>query len=142
MAPKLKDRVQFLQGVDTPNSSGGFDRSYTELTSCWADVKNVSKYIQAVRNEQTTDVWTLEIKVRKASVDQLGIAYSSGFSNGYDSIPDINPIKSDMYCFIEAGKNYKGRLFRVEGTNLDEKNSEYVLIRLREVEEHGTGGNE
>ena len=142
MAPKLKARIQILQGVDTPNSSGGFDRSYTELTSCWGDVKNISKFIQAIRNEQVDDNYSLEVKVRKSSVDRLGIAYSSGYSSGFDSIPDINPMKSDMFCFIEAGAAYKGRLFRIVGSNLDEKNSEYVIIRLREVEEHGTGGNE
>jgi hypothetical protein len=142
MAPKLKNRVQFQQGVDTPNNNGGFDRSYTELTSCWAEVKNVSKYIEAVRNEQIKDEYTLEIVVRKSSVDRLGTAFSSAFSGAFNSIPDINPIKSDWYCFIEAGESYKGRLFRVAGTKLDERNSEYLVIRLREVEEHGTGGNE
>lgn len=142
MAPALKHKIQILQGVDTPNSSGGFDRSYTELLSCWADVKNVSKFIQAIRNEQVDDRYSLEVKVRKASVDQLGVAFSSAFSIAFDSIPDINPLKSDMFCFIEAGQSYKGRLFRIVGSNLDEKNSEYIIMRLREVEEHGTGGNE
>lgn len=140
MAPKLNHRVQFKQGVYTPNDNGGMDRGYTTLTSCWAEIKNVSKFIEAVRNESITDVYTLEIKVRKSSVDRLGVAFSKAFSSAFNSIPDINPIKADFFCLIESGASYKGRLFKVTGTKLDEKNNEYLLIRLKEVEEHGTGG--
>lgn len=141
LAPKLDKRVQFLKGVDTPNSSGGFDRSYETLLTCWGAVKNESRFIQAIRNEAIETAYSVELKVRKSSVDRLGIAFTSAFSGGFDSIPDINPVKEDMFCIIEAGASYKGRLFRVAGARLDEINHEYVVIRLQEIEEHGTGGN-
>jgi len=142
IAPKLKYRAHFQKGVYTPNDEGGLDISYTDLKVCWCGIKNVSTYIQAVRNESITDVWTMEILVRKSSVERLGVGFSAGFSIGVDSIPDINPVKADMFCFIEAGTPYKGRLFKVVGSQLDEENKEYLKVRLKEIEEHGTGGAE
>ncbi len=98
--------------------------------------------MQAIRQESIDDTYTVEIKVRKSSVDRLGTEFSTAFSEAFDSIPDINPIKSEYFCFIEAGNSYKGRLFKVMGTRLDERNNEYVIVRLKEEEEHGTGGIE
>lgn len=142
MTPVLKYKVHFKKGEYTPNDDGGLDISYTTLKTCWAGIKNVSKFVEAIRNESITDVWTIEIIVRKSSVERLGVGFSTGFSSGFDSIPDINPIKANMFCLIEAGAAYRGRLFKVVSTQLDEDKKEYLKVRLKEVEEHGTGGTE
>lgn len=142
MAPKLKYRAQILKGVnstDDENIFGGFSRDYEVLTTLWCAIKEPSNFIEAIRGQQIAGQWTHEFTVRKSSVDTLGTAFSSAFAESCDSIADINSLKSDWFIFIEAGASYKGRRFRIRGTRLDEKNSEFLKLRVEEIEESGTG---
>lgn len=139
LAPKLKYRAQIKKGINTPNDFGGFDRSYETIMTLWLNIKELSDFIEAIRGESITERWTHEFMVRKASVDRLGTEFSSAYDGSFDSIPDINSIKRDFFIFVEAGAAYRGRLFRVIGTKLDEKNYEYIKIRAELIEEQGTG---
>ena len=142
LVPKLKKRVQVGKPTSTPNPDGGFDFGFDVLTTVWMGAKPVSfkgsggRYIHGKQvNENVTHTFT----VRRIAVASLGRAYGRGFASGFDSIEDLNVLKSDYYLFLQQGATYKGRLFRIhEVVNVNEMN-EYLMIAAEEVEERGTG---
>ena len=145
LAPDLKHRIEIQKTVfddDTPNLSGGFDRSYKTLTTVWAGIKGVklfSDFAAVIRGESLSDQDTHEFKVRFSSVEKLGSEFDASFSADFDSIPDLNPLKSDYFIFLRAGSSVKGRRFKIVRLRRDENHREFLLFRCREVEEVGTG---
>lgn len=142
LAEGLKHRIKIQEAVQTPNDEGGFDRNYTTLTTIWAKIKkqkgNTSDYIAYIRGESITDSPTHEFVVRFSAIELLGREYNKGFSNGFDSIEDLSPVKADRFIFLKSG-SIKGRLFRITGSRRDEENKEFMIIETREIEEQNTG---
>lgn len=139
LAPKLKRRIEIRTATQTPNSSGGFDRGYTTLITIWANVKPV-RYNEYIRGVQVGKNITHEMIIRKTSIQNLGKDYNRAFGDGFDSIADLNSLKSDYFVFLKSNGS-KGRLFRIDGIENDEMNMEYLKLRAEEIEEQGTGYN-
>lgn len=147
LAPKLKHRVEIQEPVQTGNLSGGFDRSYTTLVTIWAGIKEDTDLVSSVRGmyirgTQTIDEGTHEFTVRRAAVYySLNNAFNKEFSNAFDNINDLNPLKSDNFIFLQAnsGSSTSGRRFKIIRTRVDDSNKEFVKIRVKEIEEIGTG---
>lgn len=145
MVSELRHRFQ----IRDPNLSvssdreGGLDQTYTTLLTVWGGLKSItdnSWLTAAIRGVNASgDSATHEVKLRWIAVKSLGKAFSSGYSIGYKGMPDLNPIKSRYYLFKEEGSTVKGRLFKVIGVQRDEDFKEFVKIRVKEIEEQGTG---
>jgi len=149
-SPLLNKRCHIQQVVKT--ASGVNDWTFTEsplktefetILSIWCYVKQPSTnyFIEAIRNVNVGDqTYTHEIMVRHASVRGLGAVYSAAFDTDFDSIADINSLKSEYYVLLEKdGSAVKGRRLKIMNTRLDEMNREYVIITCSENEEVGTG---
>lgn len=140
LAPRLKHRLQIGTATMTPNmTTGGMDFSFTALVTVWAEVKQASEYIRAIRGQQTQGGETHKFTVRRESVRYLGKSFSAGYSSAFDIEPDSNSVKSEWFCMIEEGSTVKGRLFRVVGIERHEVGNEYLVISANEMEERGTG---
>ncbi len=140
LAYKLKDRIQIRRGIQTPNDSGGYDLSYETLATVWAEIKSLGAQNKYIRRVALTDkIASHEIIVRWIAVQNFGKEYSKAFSTGFDSIGDMMPLKSDYFIFLQRGSTIKGRLFKVMELDRDEKNLEYLIMRVMEQEEQGTG---
>ena len=143
LAPRLDKRIQILKPIQDPNStSGGFDRSYETLLTVWGELKPLA-YIRSsaeyIRGVQITENVTHSIVVRRVAVQNLGRSFSSGFSIGFESIPDLNILKSDMFMLVQQGSTVKGRLFRVRNITDVKEEGMYLNIMAEEIEEKGTG---
>lgn len=136
---QLRERVLVLQAVDTENDNGGFDRSYTTLTTIWAGYKPLSFKARYIRGSQIENTPTHEFILRRSSVDSLGNAFSKAFSTAFDSIADFNPLKSDWFLFVERGSSTKGRLFRVHRPEDYDERRVYLKVYAEEIEEQGSG---
>lgn len=147
LAPKLKHKIQIRKAVQDENDiTGGFTRSYETLTTVWAGIRETSeygRYISSVRGEAVDDkLVTHEFIVRHVAVKNLGKAYASGFAAGFDSIEDLNPLKSDHFIFLQNGSAVRGRLFQIVDAKRDDDRKEWFKFRCKEIEEHGTGASE
>lgn len=139
LASELRERIQFREPVQTANStSGGFDRSYTTLVTVWAGFKPLNKGYY-IRGEQIDNDATHEFKVRRSALTTLGKSYSKGFSNGFDSVTDLNIVKSNFFIFVKKSTATKGRLFRIRRIEDVKERREYLRIDATEIEEVGTG---
>lgn len=142
LVPRLKERIQVVKPTQDPNASGGFDRGYDTLLTVWGELKpltyraSVAEYIRGV---QTNENVTHKIAVRRSSVSNLGRTFSSAFSTAFESIADINLLKSDYYLFVQKNSNVKGRLFRVRHVTDVKERGYYYTIMVEEIEEQGTG---
>jgi len=144
LTPKLKHRIQIQKPTQTPNdTTGGFDRGYSTLTTVWAGMEEMTdynKYTSYIRGGNTDEkVSTHKFFVRYSAVKNLGKSFTSAFSGGYDSIEDINPLKSDMFIFLQTGTNVKGRLFQIVDILRDNDRKEWLKFQVKEIEEVGTG---
>ena len=135
-----------MKPVQTPNSSGGFTRSYETLVTVWAEASRTRRdfetYVRAIRGvTNDTQFESHEFTVRYSSVKHLGTQFSSAFSEAFETISDINSVKSDYFLFLERGSagTAKGKLFKVEKFRLDEQRQELMTMRAQEVEEQGVG---
>ena len=139
LTPKLRHRIQIRKAVQTPNDWGGYDRSYETLLTIWADVQKTSdyfKYVSYIRGGSTDDKTSTHVfTVRYIAVKNLGKSFGSGFASGFDSIEDLNPLKSDHFIFLEAGTATKGRLFQIVDIARDDERKEWFMFRAKEVEE-------
>lgn len=164
LAGKLNKEIQIRQAVQTPNTSGGFDRSYELLLSVWAGIRPIELvtgrpgYIRHVQTETGT---THEFIIRKVAIEELGKSFGDGFGNSFNSIDDINSLKTEFFIFMQKGDNdwegpfsrdfqksfdvyfgleaMKGRLFRIRNVINNDERDEYVKVYAEELEEHGTG---
>lgn len=142
MAPKLDRRIQIQKAVNDPVSTGSFERTYTTLKRIWANIRvdHKAAYVAAIRGVNSDEeVNTHLIKVRRVAVERLGVHFSKAFDSSFDSIADINAVKSNYFVFIEETNQTIGRRLMINGTQLDEVNREYININATEIEERGTG---
>ena len=143
LIPKLKHRIIICTPVQTPASDGSIEFTYSEILSCWAGIETVGRYFQYVRplrgvNSDIEEVPTHDFIIRKNSA-QIGAIFGPGFGDGFDEAVDLNPVKTDMFIFLQGDATYKGRRFKVLGTRLDENWKEYIKIESQEMFEEGTG---
>lgn len=147
LAPKLKHRIEIQRPEQSSNTSGGFDRTYTTLTTVWAGMEersNLLSFIQGqyIRGVQTGEADTHEFIVRRSAVYfDLNKEFDKSFSSAFDIISDLNPLKSDNFIFLQgnSGSSTSGRRFRINRARVDDNHKEYVKIRTTEIEEVGTG---
>jgi head-tail adaptor len=169
MANKLRNRIQLKYAVQTPESSGGLDKTYVKLLRLWAEIIHMrttstnNMGYEAWRNVSADDVETHQFKVRYGSTisktvrafaggfddgydskytDGLSRAFSLGYSTAFNSILDMDPIKANYFVFLENGSQIKGKLFRIRRIIFDEIHKEWILINCSAVDERGTGFNE
>lgn len=147
MAPKLKQRIQICIPVETPNDRGGMDRTYETLLTVWAERKSLLTkfyhYVSFIRGQNVKDDLVTEaFVVRNEAVRSLGREYSKAFYASFDSIEDLNPLKSNYYILEQRGSTVKGRLYRIEAVEKDDEFREHILFRCKEIEEKGTGTQE
>lgn len=139
LAPRLRKRIQFRQAVQTPNTTtGGYDRSYTTLTTVWAGFKPIRKgyYMRGVQTENDA---THEFEVRKSALSVMGKAFSKAFSTAFDSSTDLNIVKSNFFIFVQHNSTSVGRSFRIRTIENKNERDERYLIEATEIEELGTG---
>lgn len=165
IAHQLKHRMQILKGTEVPYGIG-IRIEYTRLFRLWGSIKNRKEQgihgLQPVRLENTGDVDTHEVLLRYSSIynrrsqaygDGFNFAYNAdtskgagkefdtAFSTDFNSIADFNPIKTDMFVYMEGNSPDAGRMFRINRILRDDTYKEWVKLVLTEVEEKGTGAN-
>ena len=69
-------------------------------------------------------------------------SFAISFSDAFDSIEDLNPLKSYYFIFLQRGSTVKGRLYQIEAVEKDDEFREHILFRCKEIEEKGTGAQE
>jgi len=148
LAPKLKQRIQIQTSNQEPNDRGGFDLTYTTLSTIWAKLSHVSntsaKFVRAVlfQNANPEDIVTHEFTVRLSAIKYLGREVGKAFSSAFDGIEDLAPLKSEYFIFLQKGSTVKGRRFRIISIQRDDNFSELMKIGVKELEESGTGAQE
>lgn len=143
LASELKKRIAIKTPSQTPNDDSGFDRGYKTIKRVWGKIKAISDWAESIRGSNVNDGrYTHEITIRKNAVERIGIDFGKAYSSSYDSIPDLNPLKSNYFFFVENGSTSKGMLYRIDKTNVDEMFNETITYRVIQVEEQGTGFQE
>lgn len=147
-AADLKYRCQIQRQVKTisePNSFGRFtsapiEATYETICSLWCGIQRAysTDYNKFVNGVNTSDDTSHYIIVRSESVKDIGKMFSSGFTNGFKSMSDLN-LSSEMFVFLETSTTGVGRRLRILGVMIDEVNIEYVYLKCSEVREKGTG---
>lgn len=144
LTAKLKDRIQIRKGIQTDNTEGGFDRTYETLLTIWASVLPSSKFklnsAAYTRGSQTE--WnnlTHTVIVRRIAISALGTAFSNAFGDGFDTISDLRPLKSEYFIFVERGTTTKGTLLRIHNIVDNDERREFLNLKCEEIEEQGTG---
>jgi len=141
LAPRLSERIEIRMATQTPNDAGGMTRGYTILTTIWAGLEPIAlTTAQAayIRGEQISDIETHEFIVRRDAVSSLGRGFGKAFGDGFDSIEDLAPLKSEWFIFLKKGTT-KGRIFRISRIVDNNERGEFLKIKTMEVEEIGTG---
>lgn len=145
-ASKLRHYFQIREADVSASSErlGGLDQTYTILLKLWGSLSPITDNSTAaiIRGVNIDEVATHTIKFRWIDIKSLGNAFTSGFSFGFKSMPELNPLKNQYFIYKEEGSAVKGRLFKILGTRIDEAYKEYVYVKVREIEEHGTGHGE
>jgi head-tail adaptor len=143
LVPKLKERVQIRKAIGTPNDSAGFDRSYITLVTIWGAFKplEIGSFLRQrhIRGLNVNDEVTHVFKFRRTALRTQGKAFTSSFSTAFNSIEDLNILKSDHFLFVQRGNTTKGRLFRIIFTQDDKENREFINVLAEEIEEQGSG---
>lgn len=169
IAGKLKHKIHIFQAVDAPDTdSGRFIRSYRKLITLWAGKKNIGNFLMAIRGvnsekyNSNAPISTDEFMVRWSSAvskfyrtfetgfeggfdslenNGMGKAFSEGYDNGFNSLADIYPIKTDYFLFLQYGNTdaYRGRLYKIDRVVRDDNHKEVILLKCTEVEEQGLG---
>ncbi len=142
LVPQLKERVQIGKPDQSPNDDGGFDFSFDVVSTIWMGFLPSTfqgRGSSYVRGEQINESVTHILKARRNSVESLGRGFTSGFSNGFDSIADLGLLKSEYFLFVQRGSTVKGRLFRIHDVTDNKEQREYLNISAEEIEERGTG---
>jgi len=140
LAKELKHRIQIKKATQDDNGDGGFDRDYTTLLTIWAGYKSIkySSYVRESNVDGEGEVTGI-FKIRRCAVITLGTAFTTGYSTGFNSIRNLNPLTSEYFIFMRCGSSTKGRLFRISGVQDDEERREFYRVKAIEIEERGTG---
>ena len=138
LAPQLNKRIKLFEPSQAEGDEGGLEQTYTELKEIWASIRSVSHntYMRWSSTEEGSA--SHEFIILKNTVSDLHTQFSTAFAGGYDTIADLNPIKSNMYIMLLAGTT-KGRFFKVRRVMNVEENDEYLSMLCEEIEEFGTG---
>lgn len=149
LAKLLKDRVWILQPNKIVNNEGGFDREYKKLIQVWSEVKpiaqasrDISHFAAYIRGTQVQSVATHKMKVRRVAVEELGANFTSGFNRGFAVSGSLQILKSEYYVLdelTETDGGIIGNLYRIIAGVDNHSDHEYLEIRLKEIEEQGTG---
>ena len=163
LAAKLKNRVWIVQPTKIPNASGGFTRGYQKLIQVWSELVpiaqasiDISYFAASIRGTQVNSVATHKWRVRRVAVEDIGAQFDSGFSRGFARSGSLQIIRAEYYVFEERGgtdgafaagfdtgydqtEGLVGTLYRILGGVDNNSDREYLEVRLREVEEQGTG---
>lgn len=163
LAHKLKNRVWILQSTKTANSSGGFTRGYKRLIQVWSELvpiaqasRDISHFAAYIRGTQVAEVATHKWKVRRIAVEDIGAAFDPGFSRGYARAGSLQILKSEYFVFeeregaqgaftagmdigFEQTEGLVGNLYRIIAGVDNNSDREYLEVRLKEMEEQGTG---
>lgn len=130
--------------IQIPNEYGGFTQVYLDLSTFWASIDPISPaaYQLGKQVELLGDVGgtgTHTILVRRVAVENLGKSFSKAFSTDFDSMPDLNVIKSNWYLFFPQNGSASGRRFVIKRMEDVAERQEYLRLLVEEVEEEGTG---
>lgn len=139
LCDELTYRAKLQKAVQTPNDDGGYTRSYETIKSFWLGLQEESPYLNAVRGVNIGEGVTQIGKARFQSLQSLGAAFNNAFSYAFNSIPDINTVKSNYFIFVQEDSATRGRLFQIMGMGRDEKNRQLIRIQMHYIEEQGTG---
>ena len=166
LAHELRNRMQILLPVQTPNTDGGLDKGYWRLGTVWAALSPaggefMNTLVQYIRDEQVSRVVTHRSKIRKSAVNGMssrafglafgpgiesyaggfGSQYTKGFDVAFRSLPLLMPVSSEYYMFLENGSGASiGRLFRIRGAVDPQERGEYYRVDLEEIGSHGLLG--
>ena len=172
MASRLKHRINIIQAIDEPNTYGGFNRSYKKLISLWSGKKQIGNYLMMIRSVNTeksnsnSPISTDEFIVRHDSIiskfyrtfadgfsnngfdsqksQGMGRSFEIGFDNGFDSLIDMYPVKTDYFVFLQSGNSdaYRGRLYKINRIVIDDNTKELAILQCSLMEEQGLGKKE
>jgi hypothetical protein len=152
LAKDLKNRVWILKPYKEINVSGGFDRGYEKLIQVWSKLvpiaqasRDISHFAAYIRGTQVASVATHKMKVRRVAVEEIGSAFATGFNRGFAVSGSLQILKSEYYVLDELVENdggIVGNLYRIVAGVDNNSDHEYLEIRLKEVEEQGTGAAE
>ena len=166
LAKILKNRVWILKPRKGTNPEGGFDRGYDKLIQVWSELKpiaqasrDISHFAAYIRGTQVNSVATHKMKVRRVAVEEIGAQFDPGFNRAFAVSGSLQILKSEFFIFAERGgsdgafgagfgisfeqtEGLVGDLYRIVAGVDNNSDREYLEIRLREVEEQGTGAPE
>lgn len=138
IADALNKRIIIQKAVQDPNSAGGYSRSYEDLLTVWGSLKPIA-YGTYIRGKQIDENNTHESIFRKIAFIELNREWSTGFGEGFDTITDLNDLKSEYFLFYKKDDSGKGRRFRINNAKNNDEDDEYISILSEEIEEIGTG---
>ena len=165
IAKMLKERVVILRPVQTPNDGGGFTRSYAEVIQIWSQIKpiaqgsrDIAHFAAYIRGTQAKSIATHKMKCRRIAVEGIGGAFSEGFNRGFKVAGNLEILKSEYYVLRQRGgtdgafaagfgvgfeqtEGLVGNLYRILAGADNNSDHEYLEIRLKEIEEQGTGAD-
>ena len=142
LAAKLNKRVQIGNPIQRANDEGGFDFSFDVILTVWMGmnlVGNKGAFLNYLRGQQINETATHKFIVRKIAVQELGREFSLAFSNAFKYMPDLMPLTSDYFLFLQKSNSIEGRLFRILGAKEVKERNEYLEIDAEEIEERGAG---
>ena len=163
LAKDLKNRVWILKPFKNTNSEGGFNRGYEKLIQVWSQLKpiaqasrDISHFAAYIRGTQVNSVATHKMKVRRVAVEEIGAQFNTVFTRGFARAGSLQILKSEFYVFAERGdaagafaagmsigfeqtEGLVGDLYRIVAGVDNNSDHEYLEIRLKEIEEQGTG---
>ena len=140
LAAKLKHRVEVRKPVQTPNSDGGYDKTWIVLLTIWAGIVPISRgQPEYIRGKQIDETDTHIFTFRKVALEELVKAFGDGFSTSFNIISDLNNLKSEFYLFQQKPNTTKGRLWRVSRVTNVNEDDEFFEVFAEEIEELGTG---
>ena len=148
LAGKLKHRITIQKGVDTVNANGGLIRSYEDIITVWSFKRQIGNYLLLIRSMNTekfnnnSPISTDEFGVRYSAIKNIGKEFSDGFSNGFDSLEDLYPIKGDYFIFLKYKSTNNGRRYKINRVVRDDNHKELMIMQCTEVEESGLGAPE
>ncbi len=141
LAGQLKHRIRIQSPLEVPDEeSGALLNTYVTELECWAELKNESSYITAIRGQSQDGTASVVFKIRMNSASKIGSELTKAFSTAFKNIQQSNTIKNNWFVLLKDGNDWtKGRRFRIEGINRDEIMKEWMNIRAKEIEEIGVG---